>query len=1252
MIPVIIRKILPDAHADSFESAFRTIFLRGKIMQVRLTINKLKIGMILLCAVMAAGIFSMQTKAEGENKFSDIAEFTEISLWNAGDGIKIEGQALLEKDVNLELRCNYMMKDGEIENITANTPYYLEVSPHLVLPGSSPLTCKIEGLDPVEFGSICSAGTKVWIEFKANEDGSGTALAKLLADNDLEDFQGNFYLQCGRAEAPPETKEDNRYTMEVEGRELFSFGYKELERTEKKAEIEKKGSLQGRTVTWTIQYTPWQNPNPDGPDKITADTAFELRDTIDGAKHSFVEGSIEIGGSKVTEYAPGDQVPEDAESYAVIEKLAGGTVLNIGGRKLCAGNAAEGNPAQPIHITYQTTLRDELLLPGNTGKPKVGNTAKLWAEKEGSFQELGIGGNHEITVEPLTWIEKDGTTTRKNGKGSYTKWTITFNPNGFTFPMGSELTLHDQLPEGSTLDKDSIEIDGTKADAKNIKTEEGNRFSVSVDQAVTQPVVITYRTTVTEEMYESGINLGENTAWFTFRYEENKYETPQATKPVGSGDGSGTPGTALLVKSNGGYQSGSRSIAWTVDINPHRAYLKSGTFTDNLGETAGGSCNIPGHKKGLELADGVGGVEVLLDGPAAEAEKEELAKRITLNYTDQVLTVTVGDIGYTKVTLHYTTKVCDPCIYANNTNEKQFKNRISTDNMVIGENSTQARSASGESTVNVSATVLTKKAPVYDYGSGVMQWTMEVNAAGLLMKDIVLTDKLPAGLTYADGDGTFQSGAGSNFRTEPAMPGATLTVSESGKNLTITLGDIGTTKILVIFQTRVDPMEAGFNSDKDVEIVNTAVMNGRVDDGTVDGIVFEKVCDAVSQNFVNHGLVKSSTTNNKEEWIDYEVLINPFGLSLPQTFSLTDTLDGRLQLDGDTLRAYRATVSGTSGTAGQKPNYVIKTDEPPLKIDGYDYDPETNSFTVKFRLPESSAEEPAPEKCAYLLTYRADIVERQAGGYGNSVRFEGGDVKLGGIKQSSAQVSGGGGGGSGVASRRVSITVTHTDSVTGAPLSGVTYTLYEWDMVNNRRIRAVAQGITNAQGVIIFKVKPDAVYELVQTKGISGYDDVPGWDQLPEGVLQGGKGLLVTAETAGSKRELKLTNKVSVPGDPDAGDTGDAGNGGSGGHTGEGGDGNQTDNSGDNNLKDDREDVGQTDNIEEESYSEHAAEDGTGDNGAAADMGEKGVSVKKVKSPQTGDGASQPEPWVLFWGMAAASIGNFLCRRKESREKR
>lgn len=1250
--------------------------------------RKPKRGIIFLCTVMAVWLLFVQAKAEGsENRFSAIADFTDIGLWyvdeNGEPSQKIKDGALLGEDEKLALRYDYRIAENEIKTIVAGTPYYLEVSPHLALPDlpkGSPLTVKIEDGEPEEFGKICADGSKAWILFEG--DANGTFLAAFLEENGVGDLEGTyFYLDCNRAkdlpaDASPIEGKDNLYVMKFENNSELQFGYAELERAEAKAKIVKKGGLQDKTITWKIDYTPWQNPDSDGTDKITEDTAFELRDTIDDTMHSYVAGSLKIDGTVVTEYESRKDVPADAEIYAVIEEVDSGTVLNIGGTKLRAGNAPAGNPAQPMEITYETVLDDELLLPGNAGKPEVANAAKLFAERDGAFYELGINGSYKMTVEPPVWIKKEGTTKRDllAGNGSFTDWTITFNPNGFMFSRGSELTLHDQLPEGSRLVKDSILIDEMKAEEKDISMEEGNQFSVSVDKEVNQSVTVTYRTTVPEEMYENGTNLGENTAWFTFRYEENDYETPQATKPVGSGDGSGKPGTALLVKSNGGYQSGSRSIAWTVDINPHRAYLKSGTFTDNLGETAVGSCNISGHKKGLELADGLGGVEILLDGPATEAEKEELAKRITLDYTDQVLTVIVGDIGYTKVTLRYTTKVCDPCIFANNSAKKQFVNRISTDNMVIGINSSLERSASAESKGDVSTSVLTKKAPVYDYERGVMQWTVEVNAAGLPMEDIVLTDSLPAGLTYVDGDGT--------FRTDPHLPDAELTVLDSGKNLTMKLGDISA-KTLVIFETKVDPEKAGFNSDGDVGIVNAAVMRG-----AADGVSFAEVSDSVEQKFTNHGLMKGSRTDNINEWIDYTVLINPYGLSLPPSFSLVDTLDRRLQLDEDTLQAYRVTVSGTSSNADQKPDYVKKEGEQPLKIDGYKYDPETNSYTVKLHLPEKSTEVPEPEKSAYVLTYRADIVERQAGGYDNSVRFEGGTVKLGGIKRNSAAVSGGGGGGGGVLSRKVNITVTHTDSSTGQPLSGVTYTLYEWDKVSNRRIRAVALGVTDAQGKVSFKVKPDAVYELVQTKGISDYDDVPGWDQLPEGVLQGGAGLLISAGAAGSMRELELTGRPENPEDPNnPGDTGDTGNTGDGGDSGSGegdsnpgdaGDGDRPGNTVSDGNPGDAGDDGRPGSTVSDGNPGNTVSDGNPDS-----TGNEGISGNEndlirseavndsadnipppvedpfaanpedndysaiVDSPQTGDDTLWPKPFILVSGVALLITAVFLWDKKK-----
>lgn len=1183
--------------------------------------HRLRGQIVFLCAVMLASFLSVQATAkEDEKKLSEIVEFTEIALWYTEEGgalgTKVLDRELIERDAKLALHYTYEIPEGKIDTIEAGIPYYLEVSPHLVLPdlgeGSS-LTVETEE-GSLEFGKICADGEKAWIIFAAREGGSGTVLSEV---GELSD--AFFYLQCSRKEEAPESSapvegEKNLYVMKFENDKELLFGYKELELIETKAKIVKSGSQNDRDITWKISYTPWQNPAEDA--GITPDTPFELRDAIDGSMHSYVGGSIEIAGSPVVEYASRDAIPAEAESYAIVEETEEGAVLSIGGRKFGAGTAPVGKPPEPLEITYKTALREELILPGTAGNSKVANTAELFAEKEGVFQNLGVSGKYELSLLQPVWLEKKGKTTRHtDGTGSTTDWTVTFSPNGFDFTEDNALTLHDKLPEGSTLVEDSVQIDGVGISVDKAKD---NEFTVSGIKTAKQPVTITYRTTVPEEMYDSGIDLGENTAWFTFHYQGEDYETPKVKTPVGSGDGSGKPGTAVLVKENNGYHAASRSVVWTVKINPHKANLRGGTFVDDLGET-GGSCEMAGHMGGLELAGkGIEDITVLLDDQAIKETDKNL---VQLEYTGQTLTVRVGEVGFRTVTLQYRTKVCDPCVFANNTGKETFVNRIATTDMVIGSNSSEPRSSTAESAVDVSATVLTKSAPIYDYAAKTMRWTVEVDEAGLPMKNVVLTDTLPVGLTYVE----------DTFRTDPTIPNAKLSVV--GQELTMELGDIGG-KTLIMFETKVDPEQLGFNSDEDVRIENTAVMKGEA-----DGVVFAEVSHKVGQRFVNHGLLKSSKTNLEKEWIEYEVLINPFGLSLPQTPSLVDTLDGRLQLDEDTLRLYGAEVTGTNNDGGEKPQYTKTGEGVPLKISGYD--PETNSFTVQLPIKERS-------KDAYVLSYRADIIDRQAGSYGNSVRFEGGSVRLGGTKQNSAPVSGGGGGGGGVASRRVSITVMQTDSSTGLPLTGVAYTIYQWDEANNRRGLAVARGITDAQGRVSFKVKPGRTYELVETKGISGYDAMPGWEELPEGVTKGGQGFLIMARSAGTECRLDLTGKLSESGGQSKPGSTDGAGDGNQGSTGDAnldsaGIGGNSDSKGKDGISGN---VGSSLHTDASGNFEMFGNVSENRQRSATEFPLRGESGNKqgrsVDSPQTGDNAGQSGETALFCAIAMAMCILFL----------
>ena len=555
----------------------------------------------------------------------------------------------------------------------------------------------------IKFGKICANGSKAWIEFYANDSNTGTVLSEI-----GELTGAYFYLQCGRAGSPPTGESPieegkNLYAMKFENNEELHFGYAELEPVTAEAKIEKSGEQQDKTptVTWTINYTPWQNPSAEHSD-ITMDTPFELVDTIDGAMHSFVKGSVKIDGLPVTDYESRDKIPADAQTYALIEETESGATLAIGGKKLCAGAATAGKPAISMKITYDTVIEKELLLlgsAGDAGAPKVANAAELFAGKDGTFHKLGISGKDEVSIERPDWLKKEGNTTRHtDGTGSTTEWTITFLPNGFTFTKDNALTFHDKLPEGSTLvggseklpegstlASGSVKIDGVDISAE-VKPEGNNGFAILSIETAGDPVTITYWTTVPEEMYDSGTSLGENTAWFTFSYQDKEYMTPEAKTPVGSGDGSGKPGTATLVKENGGYHAKTRSIDWTVKINPHKAYLKSGTFVDDLGST-GGTCGMPGHVGGLMLPNGtIDDVTVQIDGQPYDAQSQIL--------TVEVKEVDGRNVGARTITLQYTTKVCDPCIFANNTDKKEFVNKISTENMVIGKTSSEPRSAS------------------------------------------------------------------------------------------------------------------------------------------------------------------------------------------------------------------------------------------------------------------------------------------------------------------------------------------------------------------------------------------------------------------------------------------------------------------------------------------------------------------------------------------------------------------------------
>nr|WP_302168073.1 hypothetical protein [uncultured Schaedlerella sp.] len=95
---------------------------------------------IFLCLAMLLCISPMPAAAadgDGGQKLSEIATFGHIGLHYAGEnrqaGAEIQDNTLIEKGTQLMLYYTYDIPADKIGIVQADTKYYLEVSPHLVL---------------------------------------------------------------------------------------------------------------------------------------------------------------------------------------------------------------------------------------------------------------------------------------------------------------------------------------------------------------------------------------------------------------------------------------------------------------------------------------------------------------------------------------------------------------------------------------------------------------------------------------------------------------------------------------------------------------------------------------------------------------------------------------------------------------------------------------------------------------------------------------------------------------------------------------------------------------------------------------------------------------------------------------------------------------------------------------------------------------------------------------------------------------
>ena len=888
----------------------------------------------------------------------------------------------------------------------------------------------------------------------------------------------------------------------------------------------KKDSGDPNLLNWTITYTPYQN---------TEKTGFQICDMLgEGMSPAFLDADGNVVSGKVIVERDGAAISGVAVTYESTTRTL--TISNMGENK--------NNWDKPITITYPTKIDTALSLPKPNSADadslggKLTNRAVLWGKEsaEGELKSLDIKGTATYTLDKTTYLSKK--VEKVGNDGRLLRWTVTVDRG--VIPAGTEITLTDTLPDSLelvTADAGSAQKPKlNNADATLNIAADSNSFSLTLNDGLFNSdgkATLVYDTKVKEAFYEKGDDLGTNTAKLDFTIDSKSY-TPTVTVGVGKGAG---VSTAPLTKVNRGfdgkkegYLRSARSSQWTVTINPNKAVLSNATLTDDFGSigrnilcqgaghTSGSSLNweaITGYWSGgilvkfsgqysgevtIQEANWTGNTCSIEAGGTSGVEIGTTAPLLTLKENSGELEFKVGNVGKTSIAITYVTKLNDPCVFAGNITQHKIVTNAVAGSMTLGG---QASNPTSSAIADVSSQILKKETPVYDYETGQIQWTVTVNESGMPLGDVVLRDTLADGLIYVDG----------SLQVNGAAPATSVMASQSDQLLTINLGDISA-KTTVTFRTSIDPDTLGFGTGSDVSLSNSIEMSGNA-----FGEEFNPVSSDVKQTISNHGLNKSGKLNTTDEQIAYTVTINPFHVPLTDAY-VTDTLPAGLRLDPDTVKLHHAALTGNTGNDGKgAPTAAAGTEV--TEGWGFTTNAADNSFTVK--LPNGIG--------AYVLTYAADILDMTTKqSYSNKIAFNtgAGASIMGGEKQNSVAAGGGGGGGGGVASsKKGSLTLTKQGE-NGAPLSGVTFTLYLWDTADSKRGMSFSQGVTDSAGKLTFKaLKLGKSYELVETTPTgyqSGYTLV---EPLPSGVTKNTDGNLVIKPTTTTKPvQLTLMNKL------------------------------------------------------------------------------------------------------------------------------
>ena len=761
----------------------------------------------------------------------------------------------------------------------------------------------------------------------------------------------------------------------------------------------------------------------------------------------------------------------------------------------------------------------------------VSNTATLKAQSPSDLPSVSDTGNISIPAAMTGGnISKNGVVT-EDGK---INWTVTVT--GVNTAWMKYLTIYDQMSEDWKIDG-GLTVSGNSGSISNFAGEtiaspgstsytDNNGNSVSSgfklelfnDTSGTKSsgYTISYTTTPASDDYWK--NHDENDAdtsnhvWLAYEWKAGigpgtvSLDGPDITEfPVGS---------TAVDKSCNGYDRATGLFTWTVAVNPHEIPMQNDIIlTDTMGtgmKLDPASISQDPSGTGYTLTDDE--KKAVFGADNAAKLGDVIYKYDDTNGYSFTAKIPSTYVNSNKMTLTYKTKATAPALYAGNTSATDYTNKVSLSYNAGGTVKTAKDSATGK----LISQVIEKTCLGYDYdttatSAKTLKWKVVINQNKMCLSsvdwDTYVTDKIDETQDLAIGTGTPVTVIIGSTATDTFDTALSESDRDNNKNSFAYVKDnklivelkkdaVNGNQVTITFYTKLKDIDGFFKDASGNSLSNNIAYNGKTSNGTMDGygaILHSpagEVEDDASWNIRNALIEKNFIAADSADpapW--YSVGINPLGTTLPDDFTIVDTMDTGLSIVPDSFAVYETTAENSTSVSSNQDYGKVKdkTSGTDLKSNGTltigtEEGTGKSVFSYSFNFNNNRWGSDANKK-TYVIRYQVLFSSGTSATYNNNVRISSSGYESQQTNAhrvyayNAARING-------LASSYGTIRVTKQTSETGhQAFAGATFTLTD-------SYGQVRTAVTAANGIATFALLPGgSSYTIRETKAPAGFAD-------------------------------------------------------------------------------------------------------------------------------------------------------------------